>query len=179
VIGSESAFHGLADIRRRADGVVWTGTPSFSPMHQRFVDDRDAGSPQWLPVYDEGRVVRFAANPEDLARPGTRWRRPRVVYLQNGSDPVVLWSPSLMFQRPDWLSEPRPPDVSPDMLWFPVVTFWQVTADLPSTYEVTPGHGHHYRELYADAWAAVAPPPGWTAADTTRLRERLSRIEYD
>jgi uncharacterized membrane protein len=102
-----------------------------------------------------------------------------VVYLQNGSDPVVLWSPSLLFEKPEWLSGPRAPDVSPDMFWFPFVTFWQVTADLPSTYAVTPGHGHHYREIYANAWAAVAPPAGWTAEDTDRLRERLSHIWYE
>ena len=179
VAGSEAAFSDVADLRRRTDGVVWSGPPSFDPLHQRFVEGRDPGSPEWMPVYDEGRIVRFAARPRDLTAPDAVWSRSRVVYLQNGSDPVVRWSPSLLFEKPDWLDEPRPPDVSQDMFWFPFVTFWQVTADLPSTYEVTPGHGHHYRELYADAWAAVAPPVGWGRTDTTRLRERLSRIDYE
>ncbi len=173
--GSEAAFSGLADIRNRTDGVVWAGPPHTSELHQALVTQRDPQSPEWLPVYDGGRTVRFAARPSDLWKPGPVWPRPRVVYLQYGSDAVVRWSPELLFDKPDWLSEPRPPDVSRDMVWIPIVTFWQVTADLPSTYAVPPGHGHRYRGLYADAWAAVAPPPGWTRQDTRRLRRVLAR----
>lgn len=173
VVASESAFSGLADIRNRTDGVVWAGAPNFSPLHHLFVQRREPGTPEWLPIYGDGRTVRFISKPADLHRPAGPWPRPRVVYLQNGSDPVVFWSPRLAFSKPDWLYEPRAPDVSPNMRWIPVVTFWQVTADLPSTYYVPPGHGHRYGELYADAWAAVAPPPGWTPEDTRELRVRI------
>lgn len=177
VFATESAFSGLADIRNRTDGVVWAGAPNFSPLHHMFVQRRDPGTPEWLPTYDHGKDVRFASAPRDLRPNGIRWRRPRIVYLQNGSDPVLFWSPQLAFSKPDWLSEPRAPDVSQDMHWFPVVTFWQVTADLPSTYFVPPGHGHRYGTLYADAWAAVARPPGWTAGDTARLRAKIQENE--
>jgi uncharacterized membrane protein len=173
VFATESAFSGLADIRHRTDGVVWAGAPNFSPLHHMFVQQRDPGTPEWHPTYDGGKEVRFASAPRDLQPDGPRWHRPRIVYLQNGSDPVIFWNPRLAFSKPDWLSEPRPPDVSRDMRWFPVVTFWQVTADLPSTYYVPPGHGHRYNTLYADAWAAVAAPPGWTRQDTIRLRAQL------
>ena len=177
--GSEAAFTGLRDIERRTDGAVWVGLPHADTLHSTLVDQRDPGSPAWLPVYDQGRTVRFAGEPGDLQRPSGPWRYPRVVYLQNGSDPVVVWTPRLLWSEPAWLrGNSRPPDVSPDMFWIPAVTFWQVTADLPSTYEVTPGHGHHYRELYADAWAAVAAPRGWTAHDTERLRVLLGRVTY-
>ncbi len=175
VYGSEAAFTGLADILERTDGVVWAGAPNFSRLHHEFVQGRDQGSPEWHPVYQSGRSVRFAATPADLRTPGTRWPRPRVVYLQHGSDPVVFWGPRLAFSKPDWLSGPRAPDVSPNMFWLPVVTFWQVTADLPSAFEVPPGHGHRYRELYVDAWAAVAAPKGWTSADSRRLRDVISK----
>ncbi len=175
VLGSEAAFSGEADIRNRTDGVVWAGPTHSSPLHQRFVEQRDPGSPEWLPVYQSGRTVRFVASPSDVWRPGKTWERPRVVYLQYGSDAVVRWTPTLAFNKPDWLSEPRAPDVSPDMVWIPVVTFWQVSADLPSTYAVPAGHGHWYSELYVDAWAAVAPPPGWTEQDTHRLRLQIRK----
>jgi uncharacterized membrane protein len=175
VYGSEAAFSGDADLRKRTDGVVWAGPTSFSVLHERFVGQRDPGSPEWLPVYDSGRTVRFMSRPKDVWAPGMPWHRPRVVYLQNGTDPVVYWSPQLIFDRPDWLEGPPAPDVSPDMFWIPVVTFWQVTADLPSTYDVPAGHGHRYAELYADGWAAVVPPQGWTAQDTQRLRDLLRR----
>jgi uncharacterized membrane protein len=93
-----------------------------------------------------------------------------VVYLQNASDPIVWWSPRLVLHRPDWLAEDRAPDVSPSMVWLPVVSFWQVTADLVFATGVPDGHGHKYEADYVDGWAAVLQPPGWTAADTERLR---------
>lgn len=171
VFGSEAAFSGEADLRLRTDGVVWAGPPNFSALHQWFVENRDPGTPEWRPVYDGGRAIDFIGDPEpgEAEAPGEA----DVVYLQNGSDPVVLWSPSLLFNRPDWLSEPRAPDVSPDMFWMPLVTFWQVSADLPSNYDVPAGHGHRYLELYVDGWVTVARPDGWTSEDSERLRERL------
>jgi uncharacterized membrane protein len=171
--GAEAAFSGLEDIRHRTDGVVWAGPPNASTLHTEFRAQRDAGSPEWRPVLDHGRYVRFAGVSADLANP-TSSIRPSVVYLQNGSDPIVFWSPRLLFDRPDWLGEKQARDVSPAMFWIPVVTFWQVTADLPFALKAPAGHGHNYREMFADAWAAVAPPPGWTAADTTRLRVALA-----
>jgi uncharacterized membrane protein len=101
-----------------------------------------------------------------------------VLFLQHASDPIVFWSPGLILDKPDWLSEPRAPDVSPGMVWIPFVTFWQVTADLPFALSVPPGHGHSYREMYVNAWAAVAPPPGWTAEDTRRLRTLSVRWQF-
>ena len=61
------------------------------------------------------------------------------------------------------------------MRWYPLVTFWQITADLANAERVPPGHGHGYGALVADAWAAVVPPEGWTDADTRRLREVIER----
>jgi uncharacterized membrane protein len=119
--------------------------------------------------------VRFADGVASLDRPaGAPWGGPRVLFLQNASDPVVWWSPDLLLQRPDWLREPRGPGVSRSMSWYPVVTFWQVTADLVEANRVPPGAGHRYGTLVADAWAAIAPPPGWTATDTGRLRAAVA-----
>ena len=35
------------------------------------------------------------------------------------------------------------------------------------------GHGHRYGPIIVNGWAAVAAPPGWTEADTTRLRTHI------
>jgi uncharacterized membrane protein len=96
------------------------------------------------------------------------------LWAQNTSDPVVWWTPRLVLERPDWLEEPRAPGISEQMNWFPLVTFWQVLADMTAGLGVPPGHGHRYGGLIADGWAAVAAPPGWTAEETARLRVRLS-----
>jgi uncharacterized membrane protein len=168
--GGEAAFSGLSDIGNRTDGVLWAGPPNFNALWRDIVADREAGSPEWLPVVDDGRTVRFADEAADLDRPPGPWDEPRLVYLQNASDPIVWWSPQLILGRPDWLEGERGPDVSQDMTWLPLVTFWQVAADLAFSTGVPDGHGHSYRSDYVDAWAQVAQPPGWTEEDTARLR---------
>lgn len=171
VDGSEAAFSGVADLRNRVDGALWVGPPNFSELWHTFTERRDPGSPERLPVYDGGATVRFAATAEDLREPSAPWSPPRVVYLQHPSDPVVWWSPRLILRRPDWLEEPQGSDVLPEMRWYPLVTFGQLTADLANAERVPPGHGHGYGALVADAWAAIVPPPGWQDTDTVRLRE--------
>ena len=171
--GGEAAFSGLADIQNRTDGVLWAGPPNFNGLWRDVVAERDEPSPEWLPVYDEGRFVRFADETDDLAKPPGRWEDPRLVYLQNASDPIVWWSPRLIFDRPDWLTGERGPDVSQDMPWIPLVTFWQVTADMAFAVDVPDGHGHRYGADYIEGWAEVAQPEGWTDADSERLRELI------
>ena len=168
--GGEAAFSGIADIQNRTDGVLWAGPPNFNELWGGLVEDRAADSPEWLPVYQDGRIVRFADEAPDLQEPAGPWDEPRVVYLQNASDPIVWWSPRLTLNRPDWLRGERGPDVSPSMVWLPFVTFWQVSADLVFAVNVPDGHGHKYQADYVDGWAEVTEPPGWTEADTTRLR---------
>lgn len=169
--GGEAAFSGLADIANRTDGVLWAGPPNFNELWRQIVIDRDPGSPEWLPVYEEGRRVRFADEAPDLGEPAAPWDEPRLVYLQNASDPIVWWSPRLILQRPDWLRGDRGPDVSPEMVWLPFVSFWQVTADMAFAVGVPDGHGHKYQADYVDGWAEVAQPPGWTDEENERLRQ--------
>jgi len=169
--GGETAFSGLADVRNRTDGIVFAGPPNFNVLWSSLMAGRDPGSLERLPVYQQGQTVRWAATPADLGQPPTPWPSPRMLYVQHASDPVVWWSPHLLLHQPDWLREPRGADVSGSMDWLPWVTFWQVSADLAFSTGVPPGHGHVYKQEYVDAWAAVAQPGGWTAEDTTRLRE--------
>ncbi|MFI7272432.1 alpha/beta hydrolase [Streptomyces sp. NPDC049879] len=167
----EAAFDGLDDMLARTDGALLIGPPDFSTIHSELVDRRDPGSPVWRPQYDDGRHVRFAQYPDrDLRLPqGEPWLEPRVVYLQNASDPVVWWSPDLLFQRPDWLDEPLGPDVTSAIDWFPFVSFWQTTVDMAVSYGAPAPHGHRYGANPVFAWAAISPPDGWTATDSERL----------
>lgn len=167
---AQSAFTSAADIAGSTDGALYVGTPNFAEPWRSIEDGRDDGSPEWQPVYGQGHTVRFASQQSDLARPDRPWDHPRVAFLQHASDPVVWWSPSLLLQRPDWLAEPRGPDVSPEMAWFPVVTFLQVTVDQFFGTSVPDGHGHNYGGMMVGAWQAVAPAPGWSAADLARLQ---------
>ncbi|QYC43633.1 hypothetical protein Nocox_30245 [Nonomuraea coxensis DSM 45129] len=170
----EHAFRDLGDLTARTDGAVFVGPPNVNPIWRHVTVGREPGSPVWRPVYEAGRTVRFAQTPGDLGRPPGPWARPRVVYLQNASDPIVWWTPALILRRPAWLEGERGPGVNPRMKWFPLVTFWQVLVDMTSALSVPPGHGHRYNANVVDAWAAVAAPPGWDAADSVRLRTLLS-----
>ncbi|MFG2648615.1 alpha/beta hydrolase [Streptomyces sp. NPDC048436] len=174
----ESSFDGVDDLLAKADGALLVGTPNFAPMSQEIRDHRDAGSPVWRPLYNGGRNVRFAQFPEaDLKRPAAAWEHPRVVYLQNASDPVVWWSSDLFLHRPQWLDQPLGPDITPAIRWFPVVTFWQTSVDMAVSYGVEAPHGHRYGTAPVDGWAAIVPPEGWTAGDTARLREHMEGRE--
>ena len=107
------------------------------------------------------RMIRVRAIPPA----GQPWDGSRVLYLMHPSDPIVWWSPHLIFSEPDWISEPPGKDVLEGMFWMPFVTFWQVTADLPFATGVPGGHGHKYTAEYVDGWNAVMQPSGITAKD--------------
>ncbi|NMN97112.1 alpha/beta hydrolase [Antrihabitans stalactiti] len=175
--GSEAAFDGIGELRSKVDGALWVGPPNSNRIWGQFVSRRDPGSPEVEPVYADGLVVRFGGDEEDLEQPPRPWLMPRVAYLQHPSDPIVWWSPDLLFSRPDWLSEPRGADVTNEVTWRPVVTFWQVAADLTNATSVPAGHGHRYGTLVLDAWVALLPPPDWTQADTERVRAVLDALD--
>jgi uncharacterized membrane protein len=173
--GGEAPFLSLNNLIARTDGALFSGPTFNNTIWTDLTNSRDEGSPEWLPVYDKGENVRFAAKPENLGRPVDPWSAPRVVYLQHASDPITWWNPDLLFTQPNWLREPRGYDVSPRMEWIPVVTFLQVSADMAVAIDVPDGHGHVYIRNVADAWAAILSPPGWTPERTERLRPLLLR----
>lgn len=170
---AEGAFADLDDLRAGVDGAVLVGPPDFNPLWRELVAGRDDASPQRLPVVDGGRQVRFASEPADLDRPDGSWEPPRVAYFQHASDPVVWWSPRLAVQPPDWLVEPRGPDVLDEVRWIPLVTFLQLSADLATANALPAGHGHNYGSEIVAGLAALQPPDGWSDEDTRRLRQVL------
>ncbi|MGW4242819.1 alpha/beta hydrolase [Nocardia sp. NPDC004722] len=171
--GSEGAFTGLDDIRTLVDGVLWVGPPNSNRIWTQLEQRRDPGTPEILPIYADGLLVRFGATAQDLAKPARPWTDPRVVYLQHASDPIVWWSPDLLFTQPDWLKEPRGSDVSKSIRWWPIVTFWQVSADLAHAQSVPAGHGHKYGTTVLDGWVAVAQPQDWNQDLEDHIRKAL------
>jgi len=165
----QAPFTSAADIAGSTDGALFVGTPNITEPWGDITKNRDPGSPEWQPIIEKGDTVRFESHPTDAAKLGEPWRTPRVLYVQHASDPVVWWSPKLLLQRPDWLKEPRGPDVSPAMHWYPLVTWLQVTVDQFFGVVVPQGHGHNYASQMVQAWSYVVPPPDWTPADMIRL----------
>jgi len=90
--------------------------------------------------------------------------------LQYASDPITFFSPQTAWRAPDWMREPRGPDVSPGLRWFPIVTMLQLAADMMvgTAPKVV---GHEYAAThYIDAWLALTEPAGWNGSELTRLR---------
>ena len=178
-MAGQSAFDWLPDIAEMGfSGVLWVGPPNASRLWGDLTERRDPGTPEVLPRYDNGSTVRFsdAADGAEVARDtAAPWRGTRVLFLQHPSDPIVWWSTDLLFSRPDWLVEPARGDRTEAMRWYPIITFWQVAADITNASAVPGGHGHNYGDAVLDGWIAVAPPDGWTAADSERIHAALAR----
>jgi uncharacterized membrane protein len=175
--GGEAAFTGENDLANRTSGALFVGPPNFNTLFRQFSDNRDPGSPEVQPVYQDGRIVRFTNDATTGIPPeGQPWDGTRVLYLMHPSDPIVWWSPHLIWSQPDWISEPPGKDVLKTMFWMPVITFWQVTADLPFATGVPAGHGHKYTSEYVDGWNAVMRPAGITAQDLADLRKIIAKV---
>jgi len=182
-MAGQGAFGYLPDIAEMGfSSVLWVGPPNESRLWKALTERRDPGTPEVQPRYDDGRTVRFAqaaGTAEIAAVTAPPWQGTRVLYLQHASDPVVWWSPDLFLGKPDWLSEPPGFDRTPAMRWYPIVTFFQVTADMAGNVTnstgAPPGHGHQYGDQQLDGWVAVAAPDGWTQFDTDRVRRSLEK----
>jgi uncharacterized membrane protein len=171
-LGSEMSADLFTIFEDPIQGGVWSGPPFPSISWNRITKYRNPDSPSWLPRYRDGSMVRFTAQENSIDDWGDRWGSMRFVYIQYASDPMVFFSPDLLYRRPSWLVGKRGPDVSPYLSWFPIVTFLQTAFDLPMATSVPVGYGHNYSaQNYIDAWEAVTAPEGWTEDDTKRLKE--------
>ncbi|WMS40942.1 alpha/beta-hydrolase family protein [Acuticoccus sp. MNP-M23] len=153
-------------------GALWTGPPFPSRLWNLANSERNPGSPYVLPIVGTGELVRFTSQFGGLERTPDPWGRLRIVFLQHASDAIVFYEPQSFWRAPEWMREPRAPDVSPLMRFIPVVTQFQLALDMALALGVPPGYGHNYAaEDYIGAWVAVTDPAGWTEADTARLKE--------
>lgn len=174
VLGSESSAQLYELIEDPIDGAVWAGPPFPSMIWNQVTNARNSDSPVWLPVFDDGSLVRFTGRENELDLPNASWGMMRIVYIQHPSDPVTFFSPDLWYKEPAWL-EQRGPDVSPSLRWFPVVTFFQVAFDIHVATFAPPGYGHNFApSSYIDAWVEVTQADV-SAADVQRLKELFTR----
>lgn len=177
--GAEAAFLGadaaasIASMVERTDGALLTGPTNDNAVWRQLVAARRPDSPVWRPRLDGaiagGEAVRFFTDAEQVVELDPDWATPRVVYVQHASDPVTFWSMDSLWRAPEWMDEPRGPDVPTRGGWFPVVTWVQGLSDLMAGFGAPPGHGHDYRLAFAGAWSQIVPPEGWTSEDARRL----------
>jgi uncharacterized membrane protein len=168
--GSEASAPWYQMLETPIKGAVFSGTPFPSQQGQELIASRNPDTPPWQPTIGDQRFVRFTRQSNELDS-SAPWGPIRVVYIQYASDPMVWFSPSLAWERPDWLTGERGPDVSPYLDWYPIITFLQVAFDLPMATSIPIGYGHNYApQSYIDAWIDVTQPADWDAAKTARLK---------
>lgn len=152
------------------EGALWAGPPFQSSRWRQFTRERAPGSPAWLPRFRDGSIIRFmgargARDPH--VRP---WGPMRIVYLQYASDPITFFDVKSWYREPDWMREPRGPDVSPNLRWFPIVTMLQLLVDTMASTTAPVGHGHVYAPSdYLEAWIETTDPPALDPVTRERL----------
>lgn len=170
-LGSEMCANLFTLFEDPIHGALWSGPPFPSTKWSEVTNNRNANSPAWLPMFQDGTMVRFTARDSAIDEAGDRWGPMRFVYVQHASDPMTFFATELLYQKPDWLVGERGPDVSPYLDWYPIVTFLQIACDLPMATSVPTGYGHNIAPTsYIDAWIAVTAPPDWSNGDTKRLK---------
>jgi uncharacterized membrane protein len=159
-------------------GALWSGPPFRHQTWQQSTARRDPGTPEWLPEFRQGAVVRFMKQGGVIAGKDNPWGKFRILFLQYPSDPITFFSPSVAWHAPDWMDKPRGGDVSPSLQWFPVVTMLQLAIDM-AVGTAPEGFGHTIAATdYIDAWLALTEPQGWNEAELARLRA-LFKAEKD
>lgn len=172
---TQSTVHWLDMLSDPIQGALWVGSPFLSPVWSSVRAGRNDGSPAWRPRFGNGSLVRALDQFNGFADGLADWGPIRLVFLQYASDPIVVFSYASAFKRPDWFTETRAQDVSPDLVWVPIVTMLQTALDMTIAVQVQ-GFGHNYAPIdYIRAWRGLLEPEGWTAQKTTDLANHLSQ----
>lgn len=161
------------------DGALWAGPPFSSTIWSRTTANRIPGTPAWLPRFGNESAIRFLNQAGTEGWDELPWGPMRIVFLQYASDPIVFFEFGADWLRPEWMDEPRGPDVSPALNWYPLVTFLQLALDMALAQTAPVGYGHVYAPRdYIDAWVQVTQPPGWTPEAIAAIKQAIPDQEY-
>jgi uncharacterized membrane protein len=101
-VGSDASAS-LANLVSQTDGALVVGAPYDNPILGQLTRERTPGSPVWLPVFDNGRSVRFVNRDPRQPELDRDWAAPRIVYLQHPSDRSTFWGFSALWTPPAWM----------------------------------------------------------------------------
>lgn len=76
------------------------------------------------------------------------------------------------------MAEPKGRGVSHLPRWLPVLSFWELSLDMPASNQTPAGFGHIYEDDIVYAWAAVLDNPNINPAQVAkRIEQRLEIIK--
>lgn len=150
------------------DRALFVGTPAGSSWAKQWRLDPDRDDPAGEAV-EVGSWSEWVAQDEELRA------RQRYFLLSHHEDPITRFDGALLVQQPAWLGpvESRPPGVSRQQRWYPILSFVLTLVDVTNAMSTVPGtfvaRGHDYR---ADLARMVATAYGLDVTD-----DELARIE--
>lgn len=148
--GAESAMYAHKELDDTLAGIVLIGPPGFNSLHNQLTEDRLPGTPSYKPIVGNGKDAIFITAPQQFEAVSAR---PRLIYLQNPTDPVTKWNARILWAKPAWIREQKRDGLLPrHFVWMPVVTFLQVTVDMILSNTMPPGYGHVYGTEATGAW---------------------------
>lgn len=151
------------------DRVLWIGTPYGSKWKSQVLDKntRPDVEPELVRSFDNfSEVVKLDKQAKEQLR---------YVMITHNNDGVALFGASLLYKKPDWLTNPekRPPTISKSQYYTSPGTFLLTLLDMKNSMNIIPGQfeasGHDYRADLAEfiAFAYDISPP----------KDQLKKIE--
>ena len=179
--GAEAGFAGtladssIANLQARTDGVLLAGPTHDNPVRQQIAERARARQPRLAAGVRgrRGHALVQRRRRARRARPG--WEAPRLVYVGHASDPVRAWSWSGLWRPPDWMDQPRGPDVPKGGPWVPFVTFTQSVFDLMAGFSAPPAMDTTTGRSGRARGRRSSPPTGGPRRTPTRCRRSWTR----
>jgi uncharacterized membrane protein len=159
------------------DRALWVGLPWLAKWSRSGMI---RGSHTLVP---SGTVGVFDRHEQLAALADEDRERMRAVILSHDNDPIAVFGPDLIVQRPQWLADGQRGRGVPDaMRWLPLITFIQTATDAMNAMLSVPGEfasfGHDYRADMArfvrDAYGLPA-----TGSQLGRIEQLLRSLELE
>jgi uncharacterized membrane protein len=160
------------------DRALWVGLPWLAKWSRSGMT---RGSSTLVP---QGTVAVFDRQEQLQALAEEERARLRAVILSHDNDPIAVFGPELLIQRPWWLADGRRGRGVPDaMRWRPLITFIQTAMDAANAMVSVPGafgsFGHDYRadmvRFVRDAYGL----PDATERQLGRIEQTLRSLELE
>jgi uncharacterized membrane protein len=159
------------------DRALWVGLPWLAKWSRSGMirGSHTLVPPGTVGVFDRHEQLQELTDEE--------WARMRAVILSHDNDPIAVFGPDLIVQRPHWLADGQRGRGVPDaMRWLPLVTFVQTATDAMNAMLSVPGEfasfGHDYRADMArfvrDAYDLPA-----TESQLERIEQVLRSLELE
>ncbi len=157
------------------DKALWIGTPYGSKWKEQVLGP-------YRPDVEKSLVGKFDNFGQLTTMKKADRTKLKYVMITHDNDPVALFGAKLLYQKPDWLTDPakRPPTVSHSQYYTTPGTFLLTLVDMKNAMNVIPGQfeasGHDYRADLAEFVNEVYEFEA-TAAQVRRVEAALRQNE--